>query len=653
MKKIYSFIAALLLSVTAFGATFNLFTPATGVLKGNASTYVTTAATSSDIYSLWTGTCNNTTYLRGDGSCQVPPGAGGGTVNSVALSAPSVFGVSGSPVTSTGTLALSFATGQTANSFLATPDGTTGALSLRSILLADLPTITVAKGGTGAVTLTGYVKGNGTSAMTASASVPVADISGTLPVANGGTGVTSSTGTGSAVLSTSPTLVTPLLGTPTSGVMTNVTGLPLTTGVTGLLPVANGGIGIGTLTGIAKGNGTSAFSVANSGDVIATWGGTCSASTYLRGDGSCQTPATGGTGANPSALVGLTAVNGAAGTFLRSDGAPALDQSIAPTWTGVHTFSGAGARVAFTGAGTSSSRIDYSSTGGALAVGLDGSGGDSIVTGGSAYAGTFATTNATGLTFGTNSLARQTISSGGNVTINSPSSGTALTVAGTTGGITPVRWTDSAGTTVGFLGASSTPSIDVGSVSNHPFNIFTNSTARIGVSNAGNVTVNAPSSGTGLAVNAANASTAALDIASGHLKIAGSAGTSGQVLTSGGASAAPSWTSTAASILSGGSAASDGAGGCTLTTNATVGVTSCAVSSTVMTITFTNAAPHFWACSASNESSSNAFIVNTGRVGTTTATIRSLNLTSTGPITWSTVNPSTTAITYSFTCQPV
>jgi hypothetical protein len=49
-------------------------------------------------------------------------------------------------------------------------------------------------------------------------------LAGTLAVANGGTGVTTSTGSGSNVLSTSPTLVTPLLGTPTSGTLTNCTG---------------------------------------------------------------------------------------------------------------------------------------------------------------------------------------------------------------------------------------------------------------------------------------------------------------------------------------------------------------------------------------------------------------------------------------------
>ncbi len=84
-------------------------------------------------------------------------------------------------------------------------------------------------------------------------------------------------------------------------------------------------------------------------------------------------------GGNPTASVGLTAVNGTATTYLRSDSAPALSQAIIPTWTGQHawtqtllaadsgysfsgatnmTFSRSGNTMVFTTAGTERARLD-------------------------------------------------------------------------------------------------------------------------------------------------------------------------------------------------------------------------------------------------------------------------------------------------------
>ena len=70
---------------------------------------------------------------------------------------------------------------------------------------------------------TALVYNNGTDVVTSLDYIPSLVLGAALPVASGGTGATTSTGSGEVVLATSPTLVTPVLGTPSSGNLENCT----------------------------------------------------------------------------------------------------------------------------------------------------------------------------------------------------------------------------------------------------------------------------------------------------------------------------------------------------------------------------------------------------------------------------------------------
>lgn len=105
--------------------------------------------------------------------------------------------------------------------------------------------------GTG-VTAVSVATANGLAGSSSGGATPALTLSTTVTgiLSGNGTAISAAatTGSGSVVLATSPTLVTPALGTPTALTLTNATGLPAATGLTGQVAIANGGTGQSTQT---------------------------------------------------------------------------------------------------------------------------------------------------------------------------------------------------------------------------------------------------------------------------------------------------------------------------------------------------------------------------------------------------------------------
>jgi hypothetical protein len=214
-------------------------------------------------------------------------GAGTGTVTSVGLTLPNIFTVSGSPVISSGSLTATLAS-QSANRIFSSPNGSSGQPTFRALVAADLPTVTIAKGGTGLTSVitnnyilasngTGYegrlvTVGTGLTLTTGTgsmlfelnlAAINLTSLSGVLGNTNGGTNQNSYTTGDTLYASATNTLSKLAIGTSGQVLTVSAGGVP-----TWAAPTASGVTSIeGTTGAINLSSSEITFTVPTAGEV--------------------------------------------------------------------------------------------------------------------------------------------------------------------------------------------------------------------------------------------------------------------------------------------------------------------------------------------------------------------------------------------------